>query len=84
MKQVMTSIEDAEYELFQRTAADIGITTDEALRIFIYKFNEHRGFPFPTHDKVMQIESFETEEEATRFATDLAMEIVRKSINHER
>ena len=82
MKQVMTNIEDAEYELFQRTAAGIGITTDEALRIFIYAFNEHHGFPFPAHDKVMQIEAFETEEEATRFATDLAMETVTKSINH--
>ena len=44
MKQVMTSIEDAEYELFQRTAADIGITTNEWLRIILIVFNKYHGF----------------------------------------
>ena len=71
MKQAATRIEDEEYELFQKTAASIGTTTADALRIFIYSFNDHH----PVQSRRMQTEAFETEEEATRFATDLAMEM---------
>ena len=75
MKQAATRIEDQEYELFQKTAASIGTTTADVLRMFIYAFNDHHGFPYPVQSKRMQIEAFETEEEATRFASDLAMEM---------
>jgi DNA-damage-inducible protein J len=74
MKQAATRIEDQEYELFQRTAANIGTTTADVLRMFIYAFNDHHGFPYPVQSRRMQVEAFETEEDATRFATDLAME----------
>ena len=74
MKQATTRIEDHEYELFQKTAASIGTTTADVLRMFIYSFNDHHGFPYPVQSMRMQTEAFETEEEATRFATDLAME----------
>jgi DNA-damage-inducible protein J len=74
MKQAATRIEDQEYELFQRTAANIGTTTADVLRMFIYAFNDHPGFPYPVQSRRMQVEAFETEEDATRFATDLAME----------
>ena len=47
MKQAATRIEDQEYELFRKTAASIGTTTSDALRMFIHSFNDHRGFPFP-------------------------------------
>ena len=72
MKQAVTRIEDSEYELFQRTASNIGTTTSDALRMFIYAFNDHHGFPYPVQSKRMQVEAFQTEEEATSFATDLA------------
>ena len=74
MKQAATRIEDQEYELFQRTAANIGTTTADVLRMFIYAFNDHHGFPYPVQSRRMEVEAFETEEDATRFATDLAME----------
>ena len=77
MKQAATRIEDAEYELFQKTAASIGTTTADALRIFIYSFNDHHGFPYLVQSKRMQIEAFDNEEEATRFATNLAMEMLK-------
>ena len=76
MKQAATRVEDREYELFQQTAANIGTTTSDALRMFIYAFNDHHGFPYPVQSRRMQVEAFETEDEATRFATDLAMEMV--------
>ena len=72
MRQAATRIEDSEYELFQRTAASIGTTTADALRMFIYSFNDHHGFPYLVQSRRMQVEPFENEEDATRFATDLA------------
>ena len=77
MIQAATRIDDAEYDLFQKTAASIGTTTADALRMFIYAFNDYHGFPYPVRSKRMQIEAFENEEDATRFATDLAMEIMK-------
>ena len=77
MKQAATRVEDKEYELFQQTAANIGTTTSDALRMFIYAFNDYHGFPYPVQSKRMQVEAFETEAEATDFATDMAMEIMQ-------
>ncbi len=77
MRQAATRIEDSEYDLFQRTAASIGTTTSDVLRMFIYAFNDHHGFPYPVQSRRMQIEAFTTEEDATRFATELAMETLK-------
>ena len=77
MRQAATRVEDSEYILFQKTAASIGTTTADALRMFIYAFNDYHGFPYPVQSRRMQVEAFETEEEATRFATELAMETLQ-------
>lgn len=77
MKHAGTRVEDAEYDLFQRTAANIGITPSDALRIFIYSFNDYHGFPYPVRSRRMEVEPFQTEEDATRFATELAMEALK-------
>ncbi len=77
MKQAATRVDDREYEIFQQTAANIGTTTSDALRMFIYAFNDHHGFPYPVQSRRMQVEAFETEEEASDFATKLAMEMIR-------
>ncbi len=77
MKQAVTRVEDTEYDLFQETAANIGTTTADALRMFIYAFNDHHGFPYPVQSRRMMVEPFETEGEATEFATDLAMEMLK-------
>ena len=76
MKQAVTRVDDKEYDLFQETAANIGTTTADALRMFIYAFNDHHGFPYPVQSRRMQVEPFATEKEATEFATDLAMKIM--------
>ena len=76
MKQAVTRVEDAEYELFQKTATSLGTTPSDALRMFIYAFNDHHGFPYAVQSRRMQVEAFETEEEATEFATNLAQEIM--------
>ena len=76
MKQAVTRIDDKEYELFQQTASNIGTTTADALRMFIYAFNDHHGFPYLVQSRRMQVEPFDTEEEATEFATELAMGII--------
>ncbi len=77
MKHAGTRVEDAEYDLFQRTAASIGTTPSDALRIFIYSFNDYHGFPYPVCSRRMEVEPFQTEEDATRFATELAMEALK-------
>ncbi|MBQ8094403.1 MAG: translation repressor RelB [Clostridia bacterium] len=77
MKQASTRVEDAAYDLFQKTAASIGTTPSDALRIFIYSFNDYHGFPYPVRSRRMEVEAFQTEEDATRFATELAMEVIQ-------
>jgi len=74
MKQAATRVEDSEYEIFQKTAASLGTTPADVLRMFIYAFNDHHGFPYAVQSRRMEIEAFETEKEATDFATRLALE----------
>lgn len=76
MKQAVTRVEDSEYETFQKTASSLGTTPADVLRMFIYAFNDHHGFPYAVQSRRMQVEAFETEEEATEFATDLTMEML--------
>ena len=77
MRQAATRVEDKEYELFLKTAASIGTTAADALRMFIYAFNDYHGFPYPVQSRRMMVEAFDSEEEATRFATELAMETIK-------
>ena len=56
MKQAVTRVEDHEYELFQRTAANLGTTPSDVLRMFIYAFNDHHGFPYAVQSQRMQVE----------------------------
>lgn len=80
MRQAATRVEDKEYELFLQTASNIGTTAADALRMFIYAFNDHHGFPYPVQSRRMQVEAFDNEEDATRFATDLAMEALQTEL----
>ncbi len=74
MKQVATRVDEAVYEAFKGTSASLGTTPSDALRMFIYAFVEHRGFPYRVTTAQPMIESFSTEEDATEFATDLSLE----------
>ena len=74
MVQATTRVSDDQYELFKQTTAAIGTTPADALRMFIHAFNEKRGFPYEVTTSKPIIEPFASEDEATRFATSLAME----------
>ena len=74
MMQATTRVSDEQYEVFKQTAAAIGTTPADALRMFIHAFNERHGFPYEVTTSKPIVEPFSTEEEATRFATSIAME----------
>ena len=76
MMQASTRVEDDEYATFRETATSLGTTPSDVLRMFIYAFNDHHGFPYPVQSLRMSVEPFETEEEATVFATQLALEAI--------
>lgn len=42
-----TKLPMEEKELFTETAESLGMTPSAAIRIFVRKFNEYQGFPFP-------------------------------------
>ncbi len=74
MRQAVTRVEDNEYELFQKTASSLGTTPSDALRMFIYAFNDCHGFPYPVQSRRIQVEPFDNEKEASDFATKLSLE----------
>ena len=73
-KQMATRVREDQYKLFRATTEKIGTTPADALRMFIYAFNEHGGFPYDVKTNRPAWEAFDSEEDATRFATDYAME----------
>lgn len=77
--QFATRVDEREGALFRETTRDLGTTPADALRMFIHAFNKHRGFPYDVRLRKPDAEPFETEEEATRFATDMAMRLVNET-----
>lgn len=73
LKQAATRVEEEQYDLFKATTRTLGTTPADALRMFIYAFNEHRGFPYDVRTVKPVVQAFETEEDATRFATELSL-----------
>lgn len=73
LKQAATRVDADQYDIFRATARSIGTTPADALRMFIYAFNEHRGFPYEVRTARPVAEALETEEEATRFSTALSL-----------
>ena len=73
MRQAATRVDDGVYEVFKATTNSLGLSPADALRVFIYSFNERRGFPFEVTTKP-NYQLLETEEEALDFATSLSME----------
>lgn len=76
MRQTATRVDEEQYELFKATTRDIGTTPADALRMFIYAFNEHRGFPYEVRTSKPIVEPFNNEKDATRFATSLSMGVL--------
>ena len=95
LRQIATRVNEREYEMFRTTAKNLGTTPSDALRMFIFAFNEHNGFPYTvqtsrksteinntetndatTNKTTTDFEAFDNEEDATRFATNLSMELI--------
>ena len=62
-------------EEFRETTKKLGLSTADALRMFVSSFNEYQGFPYQV--RVRQVaEPFENEREASDFANDLSMRMI--------
>jgi DNA-damage-inducible protein J len=77
--QLATRVPDRDAAEFKSLTARLGTSPSDALRMFVSAFNAHGGFPYEVR-VVQSPEPFETEEEATDFAMNLA----RKNIDEAR
>ena len=71
LKQAATRIDAEQYELFKATTRQLGTTPSDAIRMFIYSFNDCGGFPYE-----VRTTRPETERDATRFATALSLGVL--------
>ncbi len=74
--QLATRVDQKQAELFKSIAKQLGTTSSDALRMFVSAFNACKGFPYDVRVGALEVEPFTTEEEATHFATDLAMRMI--------
>lgn len=75
--QLATRVDDEQGELFKETAKRLGTTPSDALRMFVASFNACGGFPYEVRlSEPLSVEPFQTEEEATDFATAYAEELL--------
>lgn len=76
--QISTRVGKTQSRKFQRISHELGITPSDALRMFISEFNRQNGFWYlpklEVKKRILDVEAFESEEEATDFATRLSME----------
>lgn len=78
--QFATRVDDEQSALFKETTRQLGTTPADALRMFIAAFNEHRGFPYEVRlNRKIEIEPFDSEEEATAFATSLSLRPIHEA-----
>ena len=80
LRQAATRIDEEQYALFRDTTRSLGTTPSDALRMFIYAFNAHRGFPYEVRLESSDAEFLSSEEESTAFATRLAMRTMNDQI----
>jgi len=78
--QIATRVDEEQGQKFRAITNALGTTPAEALRMFVAAFNARSGFPFDVRLNRQEIEAFETESEATDFATRLA----RKALHEAR
>jgi DNA-damage-inducible protein J len=76
-KQIATRIDEGQDRRFREITRAIGTTPSDALRMFIAAFNAAGGFPYmPRVVPADDVEAFDSEEDAARFATDLARKLI--------
>lgn len=79
LKQAVTRIDEEQYDQFRAITHELGTTPSDALRMFIYAFNEYRGFPYAVRVQHPVVEPVKTEAEATRLSTALSMEAINEA-----
>lgn len=79
MRQIATRVEEEQAELFREMTKRLGTTPADALRMFVIAFNNRRGFPYEVR-LTDDVEPFQTEEDATQFATGLALRTLHETL----
>jgi DNA-damage-inducible protein J len=77
--QIATRVNEEQSLRFKAITNALGTTPADALRMFIMKFNAEGGFPYETKVKMSDIEAFESEDEATAFASRLSRRVVNET-----
>jgi DNA-damage-inducible protein J len=78
--QIATRVDEEQNQLFRETTRRLGTTPADALRMFIAAFNESRGFPYTVRIAAdSSVEPFETEDEATGFASRAAQRMLNET-----
>lgn len=76
--QFATRVEEDQAVMFKSITTRLGTTPADALRMFVSAFNEAGGFPFDVRvARPPRVEAFDSEEDAIRFASELALETAR-------
>jgi len=76
--QIATRVDEQQNRRFREITKAIGTTPSDALRMFIASFNAEGGFPYEIKLK-KNIEAFETEDEATAFATRISKRLLHET-----
>ena len=74
--QIATRVDEQQSLEFRDITKALGTTPSDALRMFIAKFNAEGGFPYETKVKKMPVVAFESEDEATEFATRVSKRMI--------
>ncbi|MDR1778587.1 MAG: type II toxin-antitoxin system RelB/DinJ family antitoxin [Clostridiales Family XIII bacterium] len=75
--QLATRIEQEQLNQFRNIAKAIGTTPADALRMFVAAFVAQGGFPYLP--RVQSVEAFESEEDATEFASRMSKRIINET-----
>lgn len=75
-KQLATRLDEEQERRFRENTRRLGTTPADAVRMFVAAFNECRGFPYDVRiGALSEVAPFETEEEATDFATRMSLRV---------
>lgn len=76
MKQVVSRVDDREFERFKELTASLGTTAADAVRIFVHSFNDYGGFPYPVRKRAQKFVDFEDDQAVADFADEMALEVL--------
>jgi len=76
--QIATRVDEQQNRQFREITRAIGTTPSDALRIFIASFNSEGGFPYEIKIK-KTVEAFDSEDEATLFATRASRRLINET-----